>query len=148
MLSAEVFRKHLKVWKRGDVKDVVCWCYAQWCDGLSNAARSWMFVASSCEVRGTHTAFLESEQRGYEREQQSLRVSENAKRDGRVRRMEKQGLCICVPIRQDKTTSIKRLSISYWVGRGKLVATMRSSKDDLDECGMIFGQSSYALVRS
>ena len=35
----------------------------------------------------------------------AIRVSENAKRDGRVGRMEKQGLCICVPIRQDNTTS-------------------------------------------
>ena len=33
VVSAEVLRKHLKVLKRGDVKDVISWCYAQWCDG-------------------------------------------------------------------------------------------------------------------
>ena len=72
VVSAEVLRKHLKVLKRGDAKDVVIWCYAQWCDGLSNAARSWTFVASSCEVRGRRTAALESEQRGCERKEKSF----------------------------------------------------------------------------
>ena len=41
VVGAEVLREHLKVLKCGDAKDVVSWCYAQWCDGLSNAARSW-----------------------------------------------------------------------------------------------------------
>ena len=96
VLNAEVFRKHLKVLKRGDAKDVVCWCYAQWCDGLSNAARSWMCVASSCEVRGGRTASLESEQLGYEREQQSYKSELECKTRGKSTHNGEAGtVCLC-----------------------------------------------------
>ena len=57
--KCRVLRKHLKVLKRGDVKDVIRWCYAQWCDG-SAMLEIVDVVASSCEVRGRSTASLES----------------------------------------------------------------------------------------
>ena len=110
VVSAEVLRKHLKVLKRGDAKDVISWCYAQWCDGLAM-----LEIVDVCGelLRGSREKYSISR----ELEQQCSRVSESAKRDGRVRRMGKQGLCICRPIRQDNTTSIRRLSISYWIGQ-------------------------------
>ena len=97
-VSPEVLREHLKMLKRSDAEDI-SWCYAQWCDGLSRGARSWMFVANSCEVRRRRAASLsKASSRATSVNSMAAKVSENARRDGKVRRMDKQGLRICVPL--------------------------------------------------
>ena len=118
VVSAEVLQKHLKVLKRGDVKDVIRWCFAQWRDGLSNARDRGCVWRALARFAGDVQRLSRASSWATNVNSRARRVSENAKRDGRVRTMEKQGLCISGPIRQDNTTSIRRLSISYGIGQG------------------------------
>ena len=56
------------------------------------------------------------------------------------------GLCFCGPHTAGQYDKEIVDIVLEWTR--ELVATMRSSKDDLDERGVILGRSSYAVVRS
>ena len=81
VVSAEVLRKHLKVLKRGDAKDVISWCYAQWCDGLSNARDRGCLWRALASFAG-HVQLLSRASSGAtSMNSRAIRVSENAKRN-------------------------------------------------------------------